>query len=166
MGQQINFLMHPDDYKEFVEVTLKANNVIFMSQYSESRELNIFASLNEILVPITPFCPLCLCVARQEDLSQIHPIHVPTTGKWIIHTLSDPVIEFARSNFDGEKIGRGRIYFQPSYFNESGVLITKSKDFIALGRKLISWIRRHYKKNEDDFLYVGPHAALWLKQHA
>ncbi|MDY2724267.1 MAG: hypothetical protein SOV25_01570 [Candidatus Onthovivens sp.] len=132
---------------------IKKDNIIFLedSKYEDSKfnfieihELNELTSEN-----IKKYGILYICdkeVGKDIFKNYTNKLDIPTYD--ICSSLD--VIEFLRTYVrqKNKEISRGRLYFQPSYYNKEGRLIYKDQNLDKLYQKLCRWIRKKIPKTE------------------
>ena len=164
MGRQINFYLHPDDYKEFEDLLKASGNIIFLPYFHYDGKV----STVETTIPVDLKKERArIYLVRQQDLMKIELHHIEKYGYWLIEDNHLPVLHYDRCSFENDKIIRGRLYFQPSFINDMQ-LVNKSEDFVIWADNIIKTIRRKLKKYKFDMggwgysEYVGKHAKEWL----
>lgn len=92
---------------------------------------------------------------RAKDLDSVITEEIKTQGYWSIDQMFSPVVEYLRSGFDGKMIRPGRLYYNDSYYDESGKLVGKTPGFDIWAKKLLSTARILFKYDKKLFAYVG-----------
>ena len=86
------------------------------------------------------------CYFSFRETEQLHPYG----PKSVVTDATDPVIEFTRSFFDPPHLVAGRVYW-------SDDVEDFGRETKAYFRKIVSWIRKNWRKRDDGY-YVGPEA--------
>jgi len=103
----------------------------------------------------------------QIFLAQTHDVEAvileeANADLYYVDVVRSPVVEFDRCSQTKDKLGRGRLYFVASYFDQRGV-VTKDRSFVEWATRLIKITRRTLKKDTASFFYFGAE-ALRLKE--
>lgn len=164
MGRQINFYLHPDDYQEFEDMLTASGDVVLLPYYQSD---NILRSIETTLPTDIKKEGDRVYIVRKPDLSKIELQHIEKFGYWLVDDNHLPVLHYDRCNFDGNRIIRGRLYFQPQFVKDMQ-WINKTEDFVGWADNVIKTARRKLKKYKFDMggwsfsEYVGKHAKEWL----
>jgi len=159
MGRQVNFYMLPDDIAAYEQVLKAEGNVCFLEEMTPTPQIRI---IDTLAVPETKNRRLRVYLAQEGDLSGIVTEEVPTQQYWLIDVVQSLAVEFDRSYYNGQILGRGRLYFQTGYYDSNDQCIDKPEEFVRWADRLLRWIRRHYKRNPETGFYLGPHAWEWV----
>lgn len=165
MGRQVNCYMLPADAVEFLKAIGNMERVYFMNSRQTTFDLQpIPVSTIREIGTLSIFGYL----ARAADLPSIRLQFVPAQGYWTIDDAQSPVVQFNRGFYDGTILRRGRLYFQPWYYDNSdwATRIDKSPAFVRWAENLLRWVRRHYQRDPETGFYIGPHARAWAAQGA
>jgi len=167
MGRQINFYLHPDDLDDFEEILKSQSEVEFLPYYHYD---NIVSTVpNTIPIDIRKEGTR-IYVVRKNDLKQIKLVNIEKFGYWLVDDNHLPVLHYDRSIFDGNKILRGRLYFQPQYVKDLQ-MVDKSEEFVKWADNIIKTARKKLKKYKFDMggwgfsEYVGSNTKAWLEQN-
>lgn len=152
--------MLPEDLLEFEKDFKKVDDVIFIESWLPEPKLTITDTLR---IPAMGDTWLKMYLAKSVDREKIIIEHVEGQKYWTIndHSL---VVELLRCYFDGGILRRGRLYFQPGFYDRQGTWVEKPKEFIKWADGLLRWIRRNYSKDPETGFYIGPHAREWVSQ--
>jgi len=159
MGRQVNFYMHPDDIADYEQVLKADGNVCFLEEPTPTPQIKIRQTL---AVPETGKRWIDLYLARESDLPHIVVKHVPVQDYWLIDVVRSLAVQFDTSYYNGEVLGRGRLYFQTGYYDSNDQCIDKPEEFVRWADRLLRWIRRHYKRDPETGFYLEPHAWEWV----
>lgn len=157
MGKQVNFYMLPEDQLEFEQWLKARGDVCFIKQPLKTSELEIISTL---VVPEMGKTWLDVYLARHTDLEDILVTYVSDQKYWLVDNNQSPVIEFGRCYYDGNILGRGRLYIQTGFYGDEEQ--EKEKQFINWADKILKWIRTHYNRDSKTGYYIGPHAKKWI----
>ena len=166
MGRQIEFFMHPDDEREFLDVALGHVGTALVANAALAPEPQLLADLptsnDEVFSRNQVFLwrlgdPLSWqLVLRREGATC-------TKALYYLDQISSWVIEFDRSTLvdGGTGLTRGRLWIQTSFFQD-GVLVRKGPILEAWYDQLARWIRRRYRRLRTSGLtvYVSPQAEM------
>jgi hypothetical protein len=160
MGRQINFYMLADDLSEFEEAIRSKESVLFVKDRLSAPEIQ---ALDTLTIPEMGTTPLFLYLVRKEDVEKV--VIKSVAGKyWKVDTLRSPAVELMRSYHNESLARRGRLYFQPGFYDSEGCWIDKPQAFIKWADSLLRWIRRNYRRDPQLGFYVGPSAAKWVSE--
>jgi hypothetical protein len=158
MGRQVDFFATPTDMLGIETMLLEIEPYAVLhsrSPTSQPRVVKSFARIeNE-----RPW--LFFFLVRLPELSSVKLKHVPQQGYWSIDVLKSPVVELSLGAFDATTLGRSRLYFTESFFDEKGKLIPKPDAFVLWGRSLITSTKRYLKRQTGSPFYAGEDALAW-----
>ena len=103
-------------------------------------------------------------LVRPDDLASIQMREVRTQNYWSIDDLRSPVVEFSTCFFDGAKMRSGRVYFQTSYYAETGQPVIKPDSFVKWARCVLAAVKKTLHRDPTTGNYVGPDTMTWVKQ--
>ena len=157
MGKQATFVLLPGDLTALEVEIARVEPFTVLHSRSSSKEVRSLSALDPTKAGEDW---LHLFLVRPSDVKRVVTQHVPAQGYWSVDALRSPVIEFQRCFFDGKVLRRGRVYFNESYYDLSGVLVQKPEAFRKWARVVLSTIRRNLHRQGPD--YIGPEAKMWL----
>lgn len=148
------------DLSEFEQVIRSKENVLFVKHRLSAPEIQTFGTL---AVPEMGTTPLLLYLVREKDVEKV--VIKPVAGKyWMIDILYSPAVELMRGYHNESVARRGRLYFQPGFYDSEGCWIDKPQEFIKWADSLLRWVRRHYHRDPQSGFYVGPSAGKWVSE--
>lgn len=150
MGRQVNFYMLPEDLAGFELMLRTKGGISFVSDLFSSPSVQTITTLQGSTQGKR-------YLALDIDLGSIVTRLVSKQNLWRIDDLRSPVIEFTRGYFDGNSLRRGRLYFSPGFYDDSGHWVEKHNDFVKWADGLLHWIRKNYKRDSNTGYYIGPH---------
>jgi hypothetical protein len=163
MGKQVNFYMLADDLAEFEEFIRSKENVLLVKDRFSAPEIQ---TLDTLTIPEMGKTPLSLLLVREKDLEKV--VIKSVVGKyWTIDELRSPAVELMRSYHDERIARRGRLYFQPGFYDKNDNWVDKPPEFIKWADSLLRWIRRNYHSDPRvprAGLYIGPSAWQWFSE--
>jgi hypothetical protein len=157
MGRQVNFYMHPDDLAEF-EAMLNARGQICFLERRSSTPATV---TRQGLAADQPKEPPLAYLVQEHHLSNVRTIVIGEEF-YVVDVHQSPVVELMPSVYDGDVLGRGRLYFLPGHYDGNDQYVNKPGDFLKWADSLLRWIRRHYRRHPETGWYVGPHADRWV----
>jgi len=155
MGHQINFFLSPDDVLKLEKEITSLENTLILKDQSRG-PFPAAAKSTELTENDRQW--LFFYLVRERDLDYVVTEEVKTQGYWRIDDMFSPVVEFTRSNFDGEIFRRGRLYYNDAYYNGQGKLVSKTPSFCAWARKVISKARTNLIYDKNLLSYLGKEA--------
>lgn len=157
MGRQLNFYMHPDDLAAFQCDVERRHAVVLASRATSPSSVR----LPTVLVTKYGVEPLCIYLAREEDLHLVRHDEIGESRDYAIDSLRSPVIEFSRCYFGDGVIRRGRLWFSTGYFENGGERRNQPEEFVRWASGWLRSLRRQYLRLKDgDF--AGPEAKKWF----
>src|SRR4051794_40766464 len=149
MGRQINFDWSRSDVDNFEGFFRSFDSVCSLAQPTPTAEFVQTPSLRREESPGYPGWGMLL--ARRADLDRVRVKYVATHGHYVVDKTLSPVIEF-RALYDldtgdaplSPSPGTNRLWFPTSYYDEDENLIAMPPEFLALGERLLRWVRRHF----------------------
>lgn len=161
MGHQINFYLSPRDMLELEKELLSLEETLILHDRSRGPYPRIVDSTDLVEDGDRQHF---FNFVRTADLDSVVMKEVKTQGYWNIDDLRSPVIEFTRSNFNGELIRRGRLYYIDVYYDDSGKLVGKTPGFDVWAKKVLSKARRSMEFDKELLAYVGDEANEMRKK--
>jgi len=161
MGRQTNFFMLRDDLIAYEQMIRQSSEVCLLKSQSNSQDPEVITTFLDAETGTTE---IWLYLARAMDLEKVVTEAVPTQGYCRILEGTSPVVQFNSGYQKDNVLKRGRLYFQPGYYNDSDCWVEKSSDFIRWADGLLRWIRRHYRRDSKTGYYIGPAAWKWVEQ--
>jgi len=155
MGHQINFFLSPDDIFKLEKEILSLENTLILKDQSRGPFPSTVKS-TELTENGRHW--LFFYLVREKDLDKVITKEVVTQGHWRIDEMFSPVIELIRSSYDGEIFRRGRLYYNDTYYNGQGKLVSKTPGFCAWAKKVISKARRNLIYDKNLLSYLGKEA--------
>jgi hypothetical protein len=160
MGRQVNFYMLADDLLEFEKILHSKENILLVEARLSAPELQI---IDTLVVPEMGKTPLLLYLVREKDIEEVI-IKSVAQKYWAIDILRSPVVELMRSYHNESIVRRGRLYFQPGFYDDNNCWMDKSQEFIKWANSLLRWVRQNYKRDSETGFYVGPGAWKWVSE--
>ena len=167
MGRQINFFLHPDDQENFDTLLKSFGEVVLIPYYHHDKKIS---TVDDTIVRDEKIEGSRIYLVRQADFKDIKLEYYSNYNYWLVADNKSPVLHFDRSIFKGNKIYRGRLYFQPQ-FVDNMQWIKKSDAFVNWADNIIKTVRRKLKKykhkmgNYEYTEYLSEHALTWLKEN-
>jgi hypothetical protein len=156
MGRQLNFYMHPDDLAAFQSDVERRHAVVLASRATSPTPLK----LPTVLVAEYGVDPLCIFLARDQDLDLVRHVEILGSRDYAIDSLRSPVIEFSRCYFGDRVIRRGRLWFSTGYFGSGGDRRNQPEEFVRWASGWLRSLRRQYVQLKDGN-FAGPAAKKW-----
>jgi hypothetical protein len=115
----------------------------------------------------------CAWLVRPCDLPAVVLRHVPAQHYWAVDTTmaGSPVVEYGffwqstsmgsaslRESLTSMGVREGRLWFE-KYYVENDAWAEKPPDFVLWAEGILRFVRKHFRRDADADLYVGPHAA-------
>ena len=164
MGRQINFYLHPSDYKELEDILKSSDEVAFLPYYHHD---NSVRTVEDTISPDIKKDGARVYVVRKAELNSIRLKQIEKFGYWLLDDTPLPVLHYDRCQLEDGKIIRGRLYFQPQYVKDMQ-WVNKSEEFVSWANSIIGKVRRKFKKYKFDrgdwgfSEYVGKNTKEWL----
>lgn len=165
MGRQINFYMSLEDQIAMDElIRTKMPELFVIRHRMKERKIQLLEStLDETLGVKSMYLVL------GTQIGHVVMREKNTLGWYFVDDLRSPIIEYSRSNLiqndpRGKVLRGGRIYYQPSYFDGSGVLVGKNPDFLKAAQKLFGLFKRNLTLIKDRYFYFGEGALKLEKE--
>lgn len=162
MGQQVNFYLTPKDVDVVAECIRKCGDYLVLHSRSPNPKSRIVPSFNfkENGEQWRYFN-----LVRPDDLAAVKTYYIPEQKYWMIdHSKHCPVLEFNSCYYDGEKMRRGRLYFQTRYFGENRELVTQPDSFLKWARRVLAAIKKPLQYDPDRGVYIGPDTMKWVEE--
>jgi hypothetical protein len=158
-GRQFSFFLGPQDQLPFEEALLATGQVVFLkdrprSATPEEQESSVISRFGEEW--------LQLLIARRGDLKDISFNPIKNRGDFSCDITLDPVVQFSRCYIDSKIISAGRLYRIDKYYNENGILTSKSTEFIKWADLLFKNGKKILHRIEQGF-YAGTEALTLRK---
>ena len=152
-SRQINFYLTAADEAELVRRFARRGEYAVLASNAQGRRPELLESAESGKTPAD---------RMQIFLAQTHDVEAVILKKaredlWYIDVLRSPVVEFDRCRQTKQKLGRGRLYFVTSYFDEQ-VVVSKDRSFVEWATGFIKIARRTLKKDPASFFYFGEEA--------
>lgn len=166
MGRQINFFLHRNDQEYFDKLLKSFGDVVLFRDYNYTDEVTI---IPDTLIRDIDKENHRVYLIRTEDFKDIPLQYVQNYDYWYVQSNPLPVVHFDRSVHKGDKIQRGRLYFEPKYLSESG-WVNKPNEFIIWADKILKTVRNRLKKYKYQMgtynytEYLGANALKWLHE--
>lgn len=160
MGRQIRILMLPDDMLA-LERDLQRFELRIVPRDLNKPRLD-FLSNFQLRKPGKE--NLRVYLTRQDELQSIVIRPIGNGKLWTIDDLCSPVIQFDRCYFDGKIMREGRLFYNLSWFDSSGAVVSKSEEFQKWAQQLFALCRTKLVRDADLDAYVGAAAKNWLKR--
>jgi hypothetical protein len=153
-GRQFSFFLGPQDQLPFEEALREAGQVVFLedrprSPTPEEKDSSVIIKFGEE--------PLPILIARRSDLGDIAFKPIKSRDDFSCDVMLEPVVQFSRCYVDSEIISPGRLYRTDKYYNDKGIITSKSADFIKWADLLFRNGRKKLHKIEQGF-YAGTEA--------
>jgi hypothetical protein len=108
---------------------------------------------------------LTLFLVRPDDIDALQFREVPAQKYWTVDVLNDPVIEFSRPYFDGSLMRRGRLYYQPGFYNKDDAWVEKPKAYLEWADRIFRATRKVLHRDSSLDAYCGPESlALYAEK--
>ncbi len=157
MGHQLNFFLKPSD---LVAVEARLATAVPLT-ILHSRSPNEAPQFVRSMVPQgSEQAWLYFYLVHPDAVADVVARHVPNQGYWVIDALRSPVVEFNCCYSDEAIIRRGRVFYDEKFYDESGILVSKSEEFCKWAKMIFAQIKKVVKKHDGD--YIGPAASEWL----
>lgn len=150
MGKQIGFMLDRKDEKRFLNYALERGNLYSCDKKFE--EGRIYEASDRFI----NYDWSQIFISTKDEMKVT--FEVLPGGRKYISSVCEPVIEFSRTGIEkkNKTIMRGRLWLEMKYYDDEGVLRTKSKELDELYRDLCKWIRKNLKK-----VTVEYHGCVW-----
>ena len=133
MGRQVNFYMLADDLAKFEKAISSKEQVLFVKTRLSTPEIETFETL---AVPEMGKTPLDLYLVRQKDVGEL-VIKSIAQKYWEIDLLRSPAVELTRSYYNEQIARRGRIFFDPGFYDSNDCWVDKPQDFIKWANRYL-----------------------------
>lgn len=155
MGTQIQFFMHEHDEREFLAYLLGSAPAVLLEDISCSEQPAIVTDPYQWLSGPTEK----VWIHHQGLAGSVKTRDLKTGRHYMLDQFnSDAVlIEFVRSRVWERGLGSGRLWCEPSQFQEA---VQGRKWF----QRLAGWLRRQSGGNKHRGIIMLPHAARWAEQ--
>jgi hypothetical protein len=160
VGKQVNFFMHPDDLAEFDAWLRNRDETVVLADCSQTPMPQLLSSVS---IGRMGEESLRVFLVRSTDLPNVISRSIPNRG-YLIDGLRSPVVEFSRCYFDDKLLRRGRLYYDPGFWDEKKQWKTKVAAFSRWADAILRRIRSAYKTKQSSS-YVGPSATKWAKEN-
>jgi hypothetical protein len=100
-------------------------------------------------------------LVRACDLSVVRLHHVPTQGYWLVDAESSPLVEYWPYIPPGAQVTESRLWFTKDYLAQ-GSFVQKNPDFVRWADGLLRFMRKRFRYDPEEMLYVGPDAGRLL----
>lgn len=157
MGRQIQLYLLPTDVAGFekeLRERLKARFVAPLSDEPMAHELQSCLVIEAGVVRIDSL----LC---RHDLSQVRFEYLPKRKLWAADVLRSDVVEFSGCYYRDHKLKRGRLFYSPGYYDESGSWIKKSDVFLKWAAQITRLAKKAFQYDRTLKALVGPDALAW-----
>jgi hypothetical protein len=171
MGRQVNFFLHPDDQKDFDDLLKTFDDICFLSYYHKSNNPTV---INDTIMLDHIKEGSRVHLVRRQDLELVKLNFVEKFNYRLIDNTASPVLDFDRCVVNENDLRRGRLYFQPKYF-ENLKWIEKDINFIKWSDNIIAKTKKYFKKFKYKYeqspyeyiAYLSPNSMrLLLKNNA
>lgn len=135
LGKQVNFYIEKELEEKFIQQVFNQGFII-LAEDLESKKLVTFNELREV-TPKTHILYL-----YKEEFGKIV---TDEEFEYRLDYLRSPVIEFTRTLVKHEKkiITRGRLWVEPKYYDDSGIIVNKDLKVTKEFNSLVKWMKRH-----------------------
>ncbi len=160
MAKQVYFYMTSDDELDFVEFVRSSGDASILKYVQSSDELH---ELKELPLVGEPFWFALLL--WHKDLSPRPKLkYVREQNCYFVDETESEVIEFHRCGMDENRLVRGRIFAEMSFWKmreAPAKIVKKNDEFRKWYDRLANWIKRRSIRNSaGDFLLVGAQAFV------
>lgn len=152
MGRQLNFFLGPDDQFGFEIALRSAGDFVVLPSRSLSPEPSPITST---VVEKFGEEDLRVLLVRPEDVGQVRYGPIGDRSGYAPDLFRQPLVEFDRCFVSDVFIRRGRLYFTPSYFDDAGNKVQKSKPFLDWADRLLRKARSVLPTKVDATAYAG-----------
>jgi hypothetical protein len=157
MGKQIQIYLAPQDVIDF-ELALKSRGAVILRRSSPERRPAISGTAR---VQTPEATGVDGYIARADDIEHVSLRAVPAQSVWAVDSLRSPVIEFFGCHFDQKTLKRGRLFYDPGFYDAKGTWVEKPKDFEDWAKDIFKLARKMFKKDSKLDAYIGPEAKEW-----
>lgn len=98
---------------------------------------------------------LAIYLVRPSDLTAIRWTGLSEQDHKSVDEQRSPVIEFVRCYQGPDYLTRGRLYYQGTYFDSDGNVVSKNQEFLTWADSVIKLVRRVLSKGPGSE-YLGP----------
>ena len=156
MGRQINFYMDSVDEKKFADFLTKEENMFFYL----NRQKNIIPdSLKKLPSEEVKFS--FSIVLWSKDFFNPFLRKIEGKEEYSFDKTKSEVFEFSRCVVKDNKVIRGRIWYETSYYDEKGELIKKPEYMDKVYNQIVRWIKKNSKKIGTNYYFPS---AIELKE--
>ena len=156
MGRQFQIYLLPSDATKLIDVL------------KQKVELRLLSSRSTTSEPHEMNSPILTEEGTTRADCLITPIHASIKTEyregqnlWLVDTLISEAIEFDACYFDGTSIKRGRMYYQPGFYDGNGVWQNKSPEFLSWAGTIFRTAKNFLKRDKALDAYVGEDAYRW-----
>ena len=156
MGRQINFYMSREDQFEIDAVMhAKMPELVVLRHRTTKPELQLVNGTLDNTLEVK-----VMYLALKSQIEEVVFKNESSQDWYHIDQLRSPVIEYSRSTMPpndprGNVLRRGRLYYQPSHFDESDALVHKNPEFLKSAQKIFGLFKRNLTLVKDSGLYFG-----------
>lgn len=136
MGKQISFFITENDLISFGEYIQKEKKGVFILRTSPFDKVT---TINHVLD-----IPYMSGYITMESLTDKISLKYLKTGVYIVETIS-PIIEFTQCKILDNGLKSARLLYQTGYYNQDGVLVKFSPEYIKWCEEIFKWIKKNYK---------------------
>jgi len=144
-NKQLNFYLNLADQAAVDLGLAKLNNVVFCKMESTNKQLQILESSLNLAMGSEP---LKIAIVKRTHLKKVKFRKLENLNVFKIDSLTSPVIEYSRCFVSDQIIRRGRFYFNKSYFNDEGEVVTKDAEFL-------SWADKVFRRVKSGLVHHG-----------
>ena len=156
MGHQLNFYLTEQDSQRFESELLAGEDSLIIHNRSRGPFPRVVESTDLVDQGQREVFSF---LARRTDLDLVVMKEIPTQGYWTIDDLRSPVVQLIRSVCDRDQIKRGRLFYDASYYDQTGKLVSKDTEFIKWAKGTFSRARRLLTYNRQLGAYLGAEAV-------
>ncbi len=161
MGRQISFFATPKDLSGVEAEVRRSRPLLLLTALSESPEPGIVEGM---CVNAMGRESLRLYMVRPSDKLAVVTRQLRSGRGWAVDEPRSPVVELDRSYFDGERLSKGRVYYEPGYYSSERQWIEKSPAFIKWADGIFRTVRKVLLRDAGLNAYLGKEAADWRER--
>jgi hypothetical protein len=160
MGKQVNFYFTGVDTESFDGLLRERSDcaIIKLPQKTNSLVLSedsLFHTQSEWLK---------LYLTGSGFMNDVKSKYIAAQSYWLIDDLRSPVLEYTRSAMHDKTLRRGRIFFEPGYFDVAGKWTDKDPEFVAWAMAIMELVEVVSVRKDSSGTYIGADVELNLAQ--
>jgi hypothetical protein len=161
MGRQVRLFAAPDDFLELEQALRMKTDFLALADRSQTSA----PERADFVLPAAQMGEksVHICLARQEDLSNIVVRHVPAQSYWSVDILRSPVIEVRRCFLKDEILRQGRLFMDAGFYREDK-WCDKPDAFLKWAKLVFGVTKKVFKRDSIMDAYVGRYAEAWRVQ--